>query len=759
MPLSDAARRAPHLALLEPWAMAAEAWWYDIPGRPDQGCYGTGYNTWGVQTQQKYLSAMAALATDPATDEQAAGMSRQQMIDRTLSALRYNLATHVSGTMTLTDNTQWGHTWISALGVERMMNLVDAFNAHLTDADRADVRRMLTSEADWLAEEHEVVAGLWSKDGRNKPEANLWNGAILWRTAAMYDDDSRRDRWMERATEYFLNGVNVPADAEDATVIAGRPLRQWQVGGANFFPNFGLDHHEYLNVGYQVICLSNLALFHYGMKARGAETPAAAFHHARDLWQLVRRLVFSDGRLARIGGDSRVRYCYCQDYLLPVLPMAAELWGDDLAPHLEAGQLGIIAEGQQHNGDGSYHGKRIAHIADASPYYYTRLESDTASCLANVALWRRLWPELPAAERAAPERAANLERDLGGTWVEPEHGGMFHRSPTRLASWSWRACELPQGMCLPPDDGHMGEWAECLAGRVTAVGELRAGHMRAVHTLRRHTQAGFDGGFVTCGTTTDGTNVLLEEGYRAAELVEHHVAFAALPDDHTALRLELATVGPMRCWIRDVRGMKLNVANDLWNGFERAVSCATGDVRLRSVDDGNELVQPLGSPWASVEGRVGAVAVYGTVTLALYRVGRRRGGNLGSLFYDELCSVSRVGPFAAAPGEALIDGGEVVFASVSVEATRDYAERGAARRLTCDTLDARAMLAEGQDGRRYLLVANFGPDGDAGASAVSVELEDAASAEDLATGERLAVSGGALRIEVAPGSARLLRVE
>ena len=42
----------------------------------------------------------------------------------------------------------------------------------------------------------------------------------------------------------------------------------------------------------------------------------------------MKSCIYSDGRLLRIGGDSRVRYCYCQDYLLPVLSMAADLWGE-----------------------------------------------------------------------------------------------------------------------------------------------------------------------------------------------------------------------------------------------------------------------------------------------------------------------------------------------------------------------------------------------------------------------------------------------
>ena len=46
------------LSLLARWAENAERHWHPIPGRPEQGCYGTGYNNWGVQTNQKYLAAV-----------------------------------------------------------------------------------------------------------------------------------------------------------------------------------------------------------------------------------------------------------------------------------------------------------------------------------------------------------------------------------------------------------------------------------------------------------------------------------------------------------------------------------------------------------------------------------------------------------------------------------------------------------------------------------------------------------------------------
>ena len=124
-----------YLRILERWPAYAERFWWNDPARPDLGCFGSGYNSWGVQTNQKYLGAMAVLATHPELDEAAAGCSREAILDRALRALRYSLATHVSGDHHCSDGTRWGHTWISALGIERMMHGGEALEEHLTDLD------------------------------------------------------------------------------------------------------------------------------------------------------------------------------------------------------------------------------------------------------------------------------------------------------------------------------------------------------------------------------------------------------------------------------------------------------------------------------------------------------------------------------------------------------------------------------------------------------------------------------------------------
>ncbi len=802
--------------MLAQWAAYAENFWYDLPDRSELGCFGTGYNSWGVQTNQKYIGAVGAMAVDASCRDAiiGGGLTPEHLLKRALAALRYEIATHHVGHLNRTDGSRWGHTWISGLGIERMAHAVDALWPHMSMEDRRGFLEVLASEANWLLNEYTIGACLWQEQGPNRPESNLWNGAILLRAAMMMPGDSRAPAWTEKAHAFFLNSISVPVDADSNEQFLGRPLSQWHIG-ANFFPNYALDHHAYLNVGYMVICLSNVAMMHYAYALRGRLAPPAVYHHAHDLWKLVRSLVFADGRLLRIGGDSRIRYCYCQDYLLPTLVFAADHFADPIAPHLEAGQVNLLRTEQRRNGPGSFLKNRLAPLVDISTYYFSRLEADKAVCLAMQLYWRTLRPEIPAPRKLA---AADVLRSQALQWQEPRHGAIMVRQPTRVASVSWRACEGPQVLCLPPDDGSQAEWSENLAGRVTPQGELRKGDdQRPMHPLLRATQQPFDGGFVTCGTTFDGAWINLAEGYRTRNLVRHHLAAAALPDGHSLMRLELARLAPQRAFFRDRRGFKINVPCDIFNGSRRKLYTATGSRTLRPRLDGRETLTSLASGHFNIDDRIAGIVIYGDQTFHLYRPGCRRGGLGGSIYYDEICLQATLDQFEASAGEILLDNGSVVMASIDHETTAAMAEAACFGSVQCtaasaaeeDKLmaqDCRAAWCRGVDGHTYLLVANFfldeadtlplpdetpasgapaarsqamAPDETRlrnGRRRISLSIatdgirltspsaggtghsREAQQATLLATRQRLSISQGKLEIAVAPGEAHLLRL-
>ena len=694
------------LQLLDRWRQRSEADWYDIPDHPGLGCYGTGYNSWGVQTNQKYLSAMAVLAErGEQYDIPAAHCDAAR--ERALEALRFSLRSHCTGDLTCTDGTSWGHTWISSLGVERMMHGVLLLQPYFSAEDHALLRRMLVSETDWIArslvrgKSEGVVAGLWNKDGCNVPESNIWNGAVLWRTAAHYPDEPDAEFWRAEAHRFLVNSVSIPADEHDQRLVAGKPIREWFIG-ANFFPNYALDHHGYLNVGYQVICLSNAAMLHFDLRAMEAEAPESLHHHQGDLWSVVRREVFADGRLARIGGDSRVRYAYCQEYLLPSLAYAADQFGDRHAAGLVNGQLDWIAAEAEHHGDGSFYGSRLSYLRSHSPYYTTRLESDRACALGQLVRYAE-----QLADPGEPDR--DFEASVAGGWAEPDHGAVMHRSPTRLASFVWRAYGLTQGLCLPPDDGHLADWCQNLAGEIRVLGDEGAA-VDNPGPKRRLVDCGqttFDGGFVTWGQVLEGCRVALAEGWSTEQSMLHQLAFAALPDGHTVVGVQRCRALDHRVLVGEVKGLRLNVPNDLFNGFARTVVSESGKIALRGAPGEDELL-PLHSDWAVIDDRLAVVGIAGGQGLVVDRSAARRGGMYQSLHTEQLIYGGSRGSWAADPGACVLDVAWAVIASGSASDARDVAASGS--RQTNESNQVVTVTVPGRDHCSYRVMMNFGND-------------------------------------------------
>jgi hypothetical protein len=704
MTVDRAALRATAADLLRRWCLAAEVHWYDIPGRPGLGCYGTGFNGWGVQTNQKYVAAMAVLAS-------LGGDGADHARGRALAALRFSLASHTTGDGACTDGKPWAPSWISVLGIERMMHGVALLEADLTDADRAALRRVLTAEATWLAYSHRkgahhgVFGDKWNDSGRNVPESNLWNGAFLWRAATMYPDHADADLWRERAHLFLANGVSVDADADDRRVVEGKPISE-RFRGANFFSSYALDHHGYLNVGYMAMCVSNAAMLHFDLERAGSPAPQTLHHNQAALWDVLRRMVFGDGRLARLGGDSRVRYTYCQEYLLPALLYAADHLRDGHALQLAVRQVETMRREAAFNGDGSFYGERLAWLAGQSPYYYTRLEADRANVLGMLLAYEPM-------VGAPPEPQVDFEADVAGGWVDVEHGAAMHRSPTRLASFAWRAHGLTQGLCLPPTDGDLAEWHHNLAGTIRFLGDTGDSRFSdgPHRRLIRHTIDVFDGGFVTCGSVVEGVDLRLAEGWQGTDAAVHHLALAALPDAHTVVVLQWCVAADRRTYTLDVRGLQLGVPNDLFNGFHRQVNGGVGERVLQSPPASDERID-LGSRWATIDGgRIGVVGVYGGESLVIDRSATRRGGQFRSLYVEELCWGTHPGTRSWEPGATLLDTGCAVLSGVDDARVRQFADDPELRRLTfADAPAVRGVSLVTLDDKRHAVLANFGED-------------------------------------------------
>ena len=549
------------------WLTAMDRWW--TQAGDGIGWFGSGYDNWGVQTNLKYASAAAAVAARH--PEEA---TRAWALTRARDSFRFAWDSHLSGSRRCADGQSWGHTWISALGIERAWLGLDLLGESADDL-RPAAERVLLSESDWLSTEYRrgptpgVAAGLWGDQGHNDPESNLWNGALLWRTLTRIPDAPGVDRYRERALSFLANGVSLRRDANDRTVYDGAPLADRHLG-ANFFDSMALDHHAYLNLGYIVICASQASLLHFDQSAAGLPVPELLHLHQDALWERLLTCLTPDGRLIRLGGDSRVRYAYCQEYVPLAAQYARDHLGDPRADAVIDGYLELVAaETDEH---GAFYHRRLGHLQERRPYYYTRLESDRANALAFLVAHR-------STDRAVPAKPGTATIETA-EWADDDHGLVMVRGPQRLASHSWRAFTTTQGLCLPTSRGDMAEYHLNLAPRVHLEGESSAvDGFESGRPKRRVTarwQSMFDGGFATVGQVVEGSELTIAEGWHGSDAARSTIAMIALPDDATVLGLQMVRTADWFVGLLGWHGLNMGIPNDVYNGGRRTLRTADG---------------------------------------------------------------------------------------------------------------------------------------------------------------------------------------
>ena len=729
---------------LHGWPAAMQRHLYRIPGQPALGCYGPGNSGhWAVQANATAAAALAICATDSAAPP---GWSQDELLEWALRLVRFTFHSHRAGGGVATDKQPWGYSWISALGLERMMHGIEALDPYWTDEDRARMAAVLQSECDWLLDHYQrdpaappgtITAGLYAK--HNHPENNIWNGCLLHRLIRLYPDAPRRDEYEEKGTAFLCNGISIEADATDDILIGGRPLADWHVG-ANFFPSYALNHHGYLNVGYMVICLSNIAMMHFSCRAQGWEPPEGLYLHARELWQLVKSCTLPDGRLWRIGGDTRVRYAYCQDYAVPAWLLARDCFGDADVPALEAGWLSIIAQERAANGDGTFMSQRLASLAAMSPLYYARLEGDRAAALSMALAWHRH----EAAPPTDPSPSHTNPITVLPAWSDDYHGSQFTRGPGRWASWTWRGAHaFPLGLCLPPTDSSLAEWHQNLTGSIRGLGmyhqaETTVGSCEA-----------FDGGFATCGQLAITTCQPVAEGERDCLIARIDLACVALPDDRTVIVLQRArTEG--RVWLQCCKGLFLQIPNDLFNGFTRCCTDSAGTYNLPGCPQTAE-TRAIAGDWVNVDERLSVARIYGPPLVWHQPAGRqvtipRKEPGGGHLHAVEICCGVREELHAVDADTDLFDLGVVLLSSVDAEQTRHGQARHPPRAGLMKAPGLRGVEVVGADNRTYRVAANFS----AAEHAVAWDNNPASTWQALTRHDIAPGDGGDLRVLLPP---------
>ena len=622
--------REAYAGLLADWVGYSQKYVCTVPGHEGLFHFGPGsHGHWGVHVNLRVFSAYAVAASDPSVQWKKKGPDRELVLRQALGMLRYSLHTHHSGDMPCVDGHTWGHSWIYILCFHRMMYAIEAIESELNPEDQRDIKRIYLSEAEWLLNEYPVEAGLTIN---NKPESNIWNGSVLIRTAMMYPDAVHAKQYLEKAKKFFANGISVPDDADDPAV---REI----FTGPNFTKNYGLNHHHYLNVGYMNVCLGDLAMLHFSAKHHNWKLPDFVYRHTEDLWKLVRTFTFDDGRLLRIGGDTRARYCNYQAWAAKAWALAEDLWGYDCTS-LQTGWLELIKKETAVNGDGSFFSERLNTLDYQSPLYYTRLESDHAYAVSVLACLYRRFDFHPY------KKTETLT-----AWNDDFFGAAFCSAGNRFASFVWNASEKPQALCVPKNDSSICEWRCNLAGVVRGTGVINDDEIAA------HIERIFPGGFITSGSTVSYSDSFIAEGQTREDVALKQIAFAALPDGKTVLGIQYAAA-LNRVYGSMIKGIHWHIPNDIFNNCLREIKNETGRFTLRGGHWAAEKEILSAGNWINADEKIGLVS---SLPLKIVRNGKRQIGLKnqpdinGSLYTEEICAPYEDHKRWYEKGEVLID--------------------------------------------------------------------------------------------------------
>jgi hypothetical protein len=645
---------SPHVQAAGAWLGYAERHWHRHPQQPALGYFGTG--TVAIQSleaaaEHAFICATLACHAEPDADNTdnvaGSGLTRAGLLDRALAGLRYLAATHVTGEAGCVPGAsgavnhsgrpappwggnarrQWGGDGWSPVPAFFLFLVADALGEALPEPDAAAVRRVLAYEADanladqrcTVLEHHgyfrQVPPIPTGRFGTSWPESNAWRGALLAAARLTLPDHPRAPRWDDSMKRHFMNALSVPQDAASDAVVDGRPVREWFVG-ANVHPHFALEHHGFFHPCYAARTMEFMVLAADAFERRGLPPPECTTHHLLDEWRLLQRLLLWQGRLAYPAGQDHHRYGWGLTYLLPVLAWLQRHDGDRIAASFEQQLAAVLLYEQRHNGDGSFVRERMGALLEDTPHplrragdrsrvLYYRAEADPpfylllAQRLHQAGTVRDRWPQAaphavpgprPVAQEA-PEPApvsGDVAPPITGTVEEPDAGLVFRRDPGRFVSWSWNAYpDVAQGLFIPRHGDHLAEWNGNLA---PAFVVLDAPATRAVVWQRTTT---FHGGFATLGTVRHAGGALAQ-----------HVLYVALPDGRSALYAD-----EVRCrWALTLlhqEGLRLNLGNDLFNGYRRRLRFAGGEAWLVAGQPADARLRANRSPWLVVDDLLG----------------------------------------------------------------------------------------------------------------------------------------------------------
>ena len=285
------------------------------------------------------------------------GMTYQNVLDMSLGAIRWAYSTHRATQLkTCTNNAYWGsldntYVWESSLWTESLGFATWLLQDKLTATDLQQIKKVICAEADYELT-RTVPTGY---AGDTKAEENGWETNVLSIACALYPDEANADAWYAKMQSFAFNCYSMLSDANDETLVDGKPAKEWYVG-QNLYDDYTLQNHNYFHTSYQNVVIQELCESYLALKCmqKNNKYPLSEtlLWNQKPMFDAVLKdLALADGELAMPTGNDWSMFLYDQ---LPAFAAMATIFQDNEALMLENLALKYTKARQSTTSDGSW---------------------------------------------------------------------------------------------------------------------------------------------------------------------------------------------------------------------------------------------------------------------------------------------------------------------------------------------------------------------------------------------------------------------
>ena len=354
-------------------------------------------------------------------DQKVTGVSRTELLRETIvPMMRYLVTTHVTGTRPTSDGKPWGDAWQSAHWTQMLGRGAWFVWSDLPEDLQEGVRRVVAHEADRIARSeppHQLRSD-------TKAEENAWNSQVLSVAVLLLPADARRAGWEKAHQRWVLSSFLRPADAQNDTLVDGRPVRE-QFTGANLFDDFTLENHNLVHPDYMTTfslslgCAPDFAL-------TGRRMPEALLFNVAPIYENLKWMLLPDGGFVYPNGQDwelfRNPSWLGKHVLMAVWAHDSEAWTWVLRG------LEVLEKMQARSTEGA--------VFHPGEYFFASTQHDLFRSLANAWLSMQLAGEI----RDAPRDRVGVRR-----WDSAKV--ILRRTPGAIHTVSWGAKIMAQ--CVP----------------------------------------------------------------------------------------------------------------------------------------------------------------------------------------------------------------------------------------------------------------------------------------------------------------------